>query len=337
MRPRRTLVGALVLVALAFITLDFRESGGPVGGLQRAADAVFAPVQTGFAALVRPVGDFVGSVLEVGTLRSRIEQLEADNAELVDQLLVQADLERRLREAEELLDMSAGEDVTLVGARVIAAPPGTFERSIVIDVGADRGVAPEMAVVNSRGVVGIVVEVTARRARVNLLSSTETGFGVRIAQTGERGLLRGRGSDLLQLEMLDPDPDVPLDSVIVTQSFQGSLVPGGLPIGVLEPPADGDPQGERFLEVRPYVDLSALSTVAVVVAGREEDGEFGDDEVIDTGPLLDVPTVTVTPDPDATAVPGVDFPLVDRPTATPSPGAGPSAAAAPTPAPTDSG
>ncbi len=323
MRRRRTLVGALVLVALAFITLDFRETGGPVGALQRGSDAVFAPVQGGFASIVQPIGDFFTSIVQVGTLRSRIEQLEADNEELRGQLQVQADLERRLSEAEGLLDMTQTQQVQLVGARVIAAPPGTFERSIVIDVGAAQGVTAEMAVVNSRGVVGVVVEVTANRARVNLLSSTETGLGVRVAQTGDRGLLSGQGSALMQLEMLDPDPNVPLDAVIVTQAFQGSLIPGGLPIGLLEAPSDGDTQGERFLEVRPFVDFTSLSTVAVVVAGREEDGQFGDEEVINIPNLQPAPTVTVEPNPNATAVPGVDFPAPPTPTPAPTPTATP--------------
>ena len=53
---------------------------GPVGALQRTTDAVFAPVQGGFAAVVRPIGNFFGSILEIGTLRSRIEGLEADNS-----------------------------------------------------------------------------------------------------------------------------------------------------------------------------------------------------------------------------------------------------------------
>ncbi|MGI9016697.1 MAG: rod shape-determining protein MreC [Euzebya sp.] len=326
MNRRRTLIGALVLLALAFITLDFRETGGPVGALQRGSDAVFDPIQGGFATIVRPVGDFFGSILEIGSLRGRIQGLEADNEELRANLQVQADLERRLREAEELLNMSAQQDLQLVGARVIAAPPGTFERSIVIDVGAASGIAPEMVVINSRGVVGLVVEVTASRARVNLLSSTEGGLGVRIAQTGDRGLLTGQGSALLQLEMVDSDPRVPLDAVIVTESFQGSLIPGGIPVGALELPPDGDPQGERFLEVRPYVDFSALSTVAVVVAGREEGGQFGEGEIIQTGPLAPIPRVTVVPDPNAAAVPGVDFPAPPtlEPSVAPS-GATPSA------------
>lgn len=306
MSRRRQLVGALVLIALAFITLDFRETGGPVGAMQRGVDGVFAPVQGAFAGITRPIGDFFGSILEVGTLRGRVRELEADNAQLREELLVQADLERRLREAEALLDMEAERSVQLVGARVIASPPGTFERSVVIDVGARQGVAGGMAVINTRGIVGLVVEVTATRARVNLLSSTETGLGVRVAQTGDVGLLSGQGSGLLRMELFDSGADVPLDAVITSQSFQGSLVPGGLPVGVLEAPADGDPRGERFLEVRPYVDFGSLSTVAVVVAGQETTGDFPDSEVIDTQDLLPAPTVTREPDPDAPAAGGPD-------------------------------
>lgn len=321
-----------MLVALAFITLDFRESGGPVGGLQRAADTVFDPIQEGFAAVVRPVGNVFGSIFEVGSLRDRVASLERDNEELRADLLVQADLQRRLGEAEQLLNMSAQDELDVVAARVIAAPPGTFERQIVIDAGAAQGIAREMVVINSRGVVGLVVEVTATRARVNLISSTEAGLGVRVAQTGDRGLLTGQGSGLLQLEMLDSDPRVPLDAILVTQSSQGSLVPGGLPVGLLEPPPDGDPQGERFLEVRPYVDFSALSTVAVVRSGREEDGVFSDQEIIDGPPLEPIPRVTTAPDPGAAAVPGVDFPAVD-PTGSEDPGV----SEGPAPAPTSGG
>jgi rod shape-determining protein MreC len=316
MSRRRQLVAGLVLLALVLITLDFREDSGPVGALQRGADTVFAPIQGGFAAVVRPIGGFLGSITELGSLRSVIAQLQADNQELLAESRVTADLERRLREAEALLNMSREQDITLVGARVIASPPGTFERSIVIDVGATQGVVAEMAVVNTRGVVGYVVEVTATRARVNLLSSTETGLGVRVAQTGAVGLLQGQGSGLLRLEMLASNPDVPLDAVITTQSFQGSLVPGGLPVGVLVPPADGDLLGERFLEVRPYVDFGSLSSVAVVVAGRETDGDFSPEETIRTDGLAPAPTVTREPDPAAAARPSAATP-------TPTDGEGP--------------
>ena len=330
MNRRRTVIAAFLLIALAFITLDFRESGGPVGGLQRGADAVFSPIQEGFAAVVRPIGGFFGSIFDLGTLRSQIEQLKEENATLRQRGLRIADVERRLTEAEELLGMVERENLRVVGARVIAAPPGTFQREILIDVGAGQGVAQGMAVINDRGVVGQVIQVTSTRARVALLTSVETGdFSVNAVTPEFRspGLLSGQGSGLLRLEMLDSNVAVPLDAEVVTLRFQGSLVPPGLPIGVIEPPADGDTEGERFLSVRPFVDFGELSTVAVVIAGPEEDGEFTEEETIEAD-IAPAPTVTLAPDPDAVAVPGVDFPAPATPSEDPS--ASPSPSASPT-------
>ena len=324
MNRRRTIVAAFLLIALAFITLDFRESGGPVGTLQRGADAVFQPIQDGFAAVVRPIGGFFGGIWDIGSLRSQIDQLQEENAALRQQQLRLAEIERRLTEAEDLLGMVRREQLQVVGARVIAAPPGTFQREVLIDVGAARGVAQGMAVINDRGVVGQVIEVTSSRARVALLTSVETGdFSVNAVTPDFRapGLLSGQGSGLLRLEMLDTRP-VPLEAEIVTVLFQGSLVPPGLPIGVIETPADGDTEGERFLSVRPFVDFSDLSTVAVVISGPEDDGEFTEDETIETN-IAPAPTVTLAPDPDAVAVPGVDFPEPVTPSESASPSASP--------------
>ena len=337
MNRRRTIVAAFLLIALAFITLDFRESGGPVGALQRGTDAVFQPIQDGFAAIVRPVGGFFGAIWDLGSLRSQIDQLQAENAALRQQQLRLAEIERRLTEAEDLLGMARREQLQVVGARVIAAPPGTFQREVLIDVGAARGVVQGMAVINSRGVIGQVTEVTASRARVALLTSVETGnLSVNAVTPDFRapGLLSGQGSGLLRLEMLDSTRIVPLEAEVVTLQFQGSLIPPGLPIGVIEPPEDGDTEGERFLSVRPFVDFADLSTVAVVVSGPGEDGEFTDGEVIETN-IAPAPTVTLAPDPDAIAVPGVDFPApaTPAPTDSASPSPSPSASASATEGP----
>ena len=327
MSRRRTVVAALLLVALAFITLDFRETGGPVGALQRGADTVFAPIQDGFATLVSPIAGFFGSILEIGTLREENAALREENEALRDNRVSLADLERQNQELRALLNMADRQEVTVVGARVIARPPGDFDRSVLIDSGAAQGVAVGMAVINDRGVVGLVTEVSATRARVELASSNDGNLVVRVAETSALGLLTGQGAGPLRLELVDSDSIVPLDAEIVTQAFVGSLVPGGLPVGRLIDPSDGTTEGERFLEVRPFVDFGSLSTVGVVISGQSSDDEIDEDERIEAD-ILPAPRITRTPeppDPDATAepllIPGIDFPIPQNvlPDASPSP------------------
>lgn len=325
MTRRRTLIAAFLLLALAFITLDFRETGGPVGTLQRGADTLFNPIQDGFATVVRPIGSFFGTIFEIGTLRDQIAALRAENDALRENRVSLADLERQNQELRDLLNMADRQQVTVVGARVIARPPGDFDRSVLIDSGAAQGIAVGMAVINDRGVVGLVTEVSATRARVELASSNEGNLVVRVAETSAQGLLTGQGAGPLRLELITSGVAVPLGAEIVTQAFVGSLVPGGLPVGRLVDPPDGTTEGERFLEVRPFVDFGSLSTVGVVISGQSDDDEIDEDERIETD-ILPAPQITREPNPDAPAeprplpTPGIDFPIPPGTvTATPTP------------------
>ncbi len=262
-RRSRTLLAVLVLVSLVLLTVDYRQrEGGPVAAVQRGALAVFGPVAEGFATVVRPVGGFFGSIRELGSLRERNEALSADVEQLRRQQVSVADLQRENDELRAQLSMRDRLQVTTTGASVIAQPPSSVERSVLLDAGADNGLAPGMAVLNESGLVGKLVEVTARNARVELLTSPSAQYGVRIAGTGEEGLLTGSGAEPFTLNILDPEAEVEAGAEVVTTRFSGTSIPGGVPVGVVE---EGAGPATRFLRVRPYVDFTRLSTVQVVL------------------------------------------------------------------------
>lgn len=245
------------------MTLDYREGGtGPIGAVQRGALAVFGPVAEGFATVVRPVGGFFGSIRELGTLRERNDALTADLDQLRRQQVSVADLQRENAELRAQLQMRDRLELTTTGASVIAQPPTSLERSVLLDAGADNGLAPGMAVLNESGLVGKLVEVTARNARVELLTSPNAQYGVRIAASGEEGLLSGSGADPFELQILDPEAQVEGGAEVITTQFTGTSIPGGIPVGVVE---ELDGPASRFLAVRPYVDFTRLTNVQVVL------------------------------------------------------------------------
>ncbi len=85
-RQRRAMV-LLLVVSLAFVTLDYRSSS--FAGIRSATQTVFGPVQRGLTAVFAPVGRFLAGIPDAAGSRSRIEQLQRENA----------DLRRRLRES----------------------------------------------------------------------------------------------------------------------------------------------------------------------------------------------------------------------------------------------
>ena len=276
-RRGRSLVAALVLAALVLVTLDYREGGsGPIGAVQRGALAVFGPVAEGFATVVRPVGGFFSAIGELGSLRDRNAALQQQNEQLRAGQVSVAELQQENAELRKALGMRDRLALTTTAANVIASPPTSVERTVMLDAGADQGLIPGMAVISGDGLVGKLTQVSRSNSIVELLTNPSAQYGVRIADSGESGLLTGRGANPFQLEVLDPEADIKQGAEVVTRLFRGTSIPGNVPVGVVE----GRRGESRFLTVRPYVDFTRLSVVQVVLDFPTQPSELPSESLV---------------------------------------------------------
>jgi rod shape-determining protein MreC len=281
LRRNRPALIIMVFVSIGLLTLGYRQGPrGPLALLQQGAMTIVAPVQRGFAAVVRPIGGFFVSVAQLGRLRAENESLRATLLQADQRRVSLAELERENSELRGLLDMRERFQLSTAAAEVIAPPPGALEWRVLVDAGADKGLQTGMAVVNGDGLVGKIAEVTRRYSWVELATNPTAGFAVRIAQNGEIGALSGRGPEPFQLEVYDTEAELPSDAEIVTQSYAGSRIPDGLPVGKVVSPPGGLAQGTRFVEVRPYVDFTALGAVLVVLNMPSQPVTFPPEDIV---------------------------------------------------------
>ncbi|CAN5322522.1 rod shape-determining protein MreC [soil metagenome] len=302
-RRPRTLLAVLVLAALVLVTLDFRQGEtGPLGALQNAALAVFAPVQEGLSSVVRPIGDFFFSIGQLASLREENAALVEENAQLRERQISVADLQREIDELRALVGMREQTGFTTSAGRVIAQPPGAFRWSVLIDIGADQGVRRDMAVINAEGLVGKITEVSGGYARVQLAASPNANYAVRVAQTGQQGLLNGRGARPYELQIYD-DPDQPLPdgADVVTRAFQGTAIPDGIPVGRTVVDGEAGIPGQ-FVDIAPAVDFNRLDLLLVVLDVPQVPVDAGGDEDEATDEPID-PDADPDTDPDATGSP----------------------------------
>lgn len=267
----RIVLAAVIVCALALVTIDFR--GGEDGGLDRlrgVASAVLQPVQDGVTWLISPLGEVTGNVRELfsirsenASLRDRVEQLEARTR-------TRADLERENRDLRELLAIRERTELDTIAARTVALSPSNFEWTITIGAGSDDGVGRDMPVINGDGLVGRVIQVTSTSSRVLLAIDPNFSAAARTARTGEVGTLDGRGGDPMLLSLLDPEAEVDIGDEIVTSSYQGGLFPAGIPIGTVSELPESQAQFTREARVSPFVDFTRLDQVLVVRTTRSE-------------------------------------------------------------------
>jgi rod shape-determining protein MreC len=269
-RPRRRQLAVLALLlaaSIVVITVDFRQrQGGPVDRLQRVAIAVFGPLQQGASAVVRPIGNLVGGVAEIGSLRDENRRLQSEVARLQGQERTYQDVLSENERLRGTLGMAKSCGCRTVGAKVVASSGSNFQLSVTVDVGARQGVRRDMAVVDADGLVGRVTQATADYATVLLITDPTSGVAGTLARGKAPGILKGGGEQLLQFQPLRAGTEVRLGDAVVTQGYQGGVFPAGLPVGVVE---RVDPAGAASLvprvAVRPYAALGALDVVAVVL------------------------------------------------------------------------
>lgn len=267
-RPRNTrvLVVSLVMVSLLTITVDYRGGdSGPLEAAGKATLAVVGALQSAVSRVVRPIGDFVTGLVNVGSLRKENDQLRDQVQQLQAQLGQSVSDERVMQELLALLELE--EQLRIeerVAARVIADSAGNFEWSVTIDKGSSSGIKVDMPVISGHGLVGRVISVAPNASIIELIIDPDSGVAGRLASSGETGVVEGQRDSDLEMELVSPDARVVLNEQVVTSGFHGSLYPPEIPIGFVSHVFTDPGKLNKTIAIRPAVNFSALQFVLVV-------------------------------------------------------------------------
>ena len=264
-RPRFVLL-LLVLSALTLVTIDTRAGGsGVIGQIRAKAHDAFAPVQDATHSALRPVGNFFTGVVHYGELKSENARLRDELAKVRGQQLQAADAQRELQLLLDQQHLDFVGNITTVAAQVVDTSSSNFELSVQVNRGTSSGVAAGMPVVAAAGLVGRVVEVSAKRATVLLLTDPTFSVGVRLTATGDTGVANGRGRDNpMTIDLVPPNTRLNHGDVLLTSGLQLERFPKGIPVGRVDAVKQQPGALQEDVTMNPIVDLSRLEFVQVL-------------------------------------------------------------------------
>ncbi len=264
-RRARWLLAGLLVIALVLITIDVSAGKGG-SGIRRVADSVVGPVERAASAVVRPVTNAIKGKDD----RKRVEALEKENAALKRQVGADAATRRQAAALAKLKLLAAAGSYTIVPARVIATGDTTgTERTVDLGVGKGAGLKVGQLVVNSDGLVGVLVRVSSDIATVRLADDPRTVIGARLATSQALGTISGSDSTTrLAFTLYDPSLAVKPGERVVT--YGSADYAGGVPVGVTTGPGDvgtapGGGSLTQAIGVRPFVHFGSLDLVGVIV------------------------------------------------------------------------
>jgi len=263
------LLGALVLAHLVVISRQVEGEGG-VSLMQRAIWSVLLPPQRVVASAIHGVkGVWQGYVGLRGTrdenrrLQEQVRSLESRLEASQEQIGEAA----RLREILELRPILPFPTLT---AQVIAREGVPWFRNITIDKGLSDGVTLNAPVLGVGGVMGRVVEVGPRAAKVQLLLDRDSGMGVRIERTRTTGVVAGQvafsdsGTSELLMKYVPVLADVAVGDVVVTSGLD-QMYPKGLVVGRVRSVGKGSGLFKE-VAVQPSANFEKIEEVMVAAA-----------------------------------------------------------------------
>ena len=272
-RRIRITIATLLVASLTFVILDLRGGDGPLSSA-RAASAVVGVLQEGVNVVVSP---FSGARASYSTWRdqaSQIAELGEENAKLSEELSATLSDRARARALDELLRVSSTGRYRVTPAEVISVGPAQdFAWTVGIDAGSLDGIEKDMTVINGAGLVGRVLKVNPTTSTVVLLVDVSSAVGGRVATTEEIGIVSGTGrQDSMDFQLLDPLAELVIGDALVTFGSRGGRpYAPGIPIGEVADITGSAGQLARVATVRPFVDVSQLSVVGVIIRPPRDD------------------------------------------------------------------
>jgi rod shape-determining protein MreC len=267
-------LAVLLSVCLVALSLQVRRPGGRTVGEGWLLTAVspFVDLVTSVRSGVREV-----EILAMSRRALRVENraLTAEVSRLRGELL-------RLRDAED----DKGRLLELFGAQP-SPPPGTIPARLIavessgpfhtalLDRGASDGLSLDGVVLARGGLLGRVIALGPRTARVQLLSDNTAAVGVLLThgtRTGRMAVAKGDGKGSVSVEYVSTIEPVEPNDTLVSSGTDG-LYPRGLPVGrvasvhrnktlfwEIQVSAAADPHGESLVLVLPPVRKSDVTS-----------------------------------------------------------------------------
>lgn len=267
---RKILIPILIfLLGLSLISANL-HTHEKMSFFESLAVGITAPVQKAVGAIVDGIGSVWRGYFYLLGLERENRELKSDLQELKRQLNHYREAYLANQRLRALLNFKKSIATPLLPAEVVAFDPSGWFQTTLIDKGGEDGVVRNMAVVSADGLVGRVIGVSSRYAKVLLILDANSAVDALVQRSRARGILVGLGKDRCLLKYVQRNEDVQNGDQVIS-SGMGGVFPKGLLLGRVEKVVRGSSGLFQTVEVKPAADFGRLEEVMIVAQPPPED------------------------------------------------------------------
>lgn len=252
---QRVVVAVLLVTGVTLLVLAKAQHPTLLAARGKMLDMT-RPVLSALSQPVSASKELASDTRAIFTAAEDNKRLSAENDTLRHWQSVAMSLKAENESLRGLMGYQPVERVSYTTAKIIGSGAQAFGSTLIINAGAEDGIAALQPVIDAYGLVGRVVEVAKHTSRVMLLSDVGSRVPVITGTSRQRAILAGTGSDMLRLSFAEAESFTLGEPVTTTE--EAGLIPGGIAVGSI---FKRDAQG--YL-VKPQRSLTSAEYVRVI-------------------------------------------------------------------------
>ncbi|MEG2246248.1 MAG: rod shape-determining protein MreC [Peptostreptococcaceae bacterium] len=264
---------AITLIGIVGISIGrySKDENSKSGIVLNVVSSIEGSLNDGFSFLKKSTSN----IFKYRENAKKVEQLEKENDKLKKEVI---NLKEEVQSSKSLESLKKSLNFipenykkNMISAKVVSKNDGNWYQSFVIGAGKADGVKKDSIVVNGKGLVGIVYEVSDHYSKAISLLDTKSSVSFQLLKNKEfKGVISQTANEnenykaegLLEGYMFETSYDVLPGDVLVTSGL--GLYPESIRIGEIEKVVDDKNRGLKNVIVKPYANFKDIDDVVVI-------------------------------------------------------------------------
>ena len=260
------IIGVIITIIILIFIVIFSNGEANSSFFENIASNLVMPIQNGLTYLKNQISGNSTFFTDINNLKQENENLKKANSELEQSLRELENIKTENETLKEYLSLTEkyGEYKTIPGY-VINKDISNYSKTIVINIGKNDGVEEEMTVIADKGLVGHVISVTDKTAKVQTIIDTASSVSCSMSTTNDSIVCKGTLDDksLLRAMYIPTEANIIQGDSIETSGL-GGIYPKGIHIGTVKKVTNTQNMTDRYALVETAVDFDKLGTVLVI-------------------------------------------------------------------------
>jgi rod shape-determining protein MreC len=274
--PNRLVLSLLLSVAL--ILFDHKLDG--FGTTRVYLNSLVSPLQY--------LANLPGQMLNASASRFvSHERLFNDNAKLThDAIVMNGQLQRLIFLQQEndrlrsLLNSPVQDNTRKIVAELMAVDNNPYSHQIVINKGAINSVFEGQPVLDDKGIVGQIMQVSSTNSRVLLIADVTHAIPVRVARNNVRLIASGSGSlDELLIQHVAHSSDLKIGDILLSSGL-GNIFPEGYPVATIISIIRDESRPFSQVRAKPIAQLDRLKYLLLLWSERLSEEKQAKEEMV---------------------------------------------------------